>query len=891
MSGFLSLCLLFILPTEPTVQPFEDLRLVEERVNVTTQGRQVSLTIDGNDDRVVAVWTSQRQEAGSSGIYGRVLDAQLRPLGPERHLNSQIVGTQKRPAVAMASDGAPWIVWQTQGPGGWGIVLRQFDTDLRPMGPEIPVDTASDAAALRPTVALAPTGEILVSWQAFDTATSSGTGIRARLFSADGQPLGGEIQITDRASAQMPGTLLLDDARFVVLWAEKDGPSSRLAAATLSTAEGRLMQRRVLDTPSGRPAIEPSMSRVDRGTEPSQLAIGWMQQDDDGYSVWARRFDVDLTPAAAAFEVATSADGWQSGATIHNLGSGRLAVLHNHDAAPATPHPAVALGQDIWLHTFDAEDRRDALPRRFNRAIEGNQRLATASAPRRAMSPGDGQLIVAWQGATPGDGHGVHLTALASNDDFPALESASRLHHTAAPAVPAVAPVPPIWRPNFRPSPRLEGLVGGADFGFEAIEETPWTPPDPEIAVSPDQLMFTSNGAITAFTKDGTMQWVDEIEGGTGFWGALGTGGLVFDPEVAWDPHAQRFVAMANEDTDGLPYFLLAVSRDNHPDDADDWHKYRFEVSAFTQGSNFIDSPNLALNRDYIFLTADFFGPDKYLLFVIDKSSVLEGGAATFAADLIVGTQSMGVPVVTETTTSTLYIVESTEFGTNDSVILHAVTDPFGSFNRETVTLPVDTYTFPIDPPQRDTTVRPELFEPRFWSVAQAGGSIWAVHHVDSSRVRVRWYEFALNGWPESPDMPTLVQSGEIDLGDGIHTFFPSLDADAQGNAAITFSRSATDEYISIWRAVRTASMPAGTFGPAVMVQESANAETSGRWGDYSGTQADPGEPGVFWGIHQFTNGTTDSWRTWAARYDAAASLFIDGFESGDTSSWSATNP
>ena len=42
---------------------------------------------------------------------------------------------------------------------------------------------------------------------------------------------------------------------------------------------------------------------------------------------------------------------------------------------------------------------------------------------------------------------------------------------------------------------------------------------------------------------------------------------------------------------------------------------------------NDIDSPNLALSRDYVLLTADFFGPDKYLIYVIDKSSILEGGA------------------------------------------------------------------------------------------------------------------------------------------------------------------------------------------------------------------------------------------------------------------------
>lgn len=882
MQGFLSLCLLLFMPMTPN-QLFDGHQIVEERVNVTTQGRQQSLTIDGDRDRLYAVWTSQRQEAGSSGIYGRVLDAGLQPLGPERHLNSQLAGTQERPSLAVANDDTVWVAWQTQGPGGSRIVLRHFDSELQPLSAEIAAESSISGMATRPTLAVSPADTLLLSWQVYGQQG----GIHSRLFDPAGQPLSDEIVLSSETSAMMPGTLHFDDQRFVVLWVQKDAERSGLVAASLSSRDGRLLSRSSLSPQHASSAIEPAMTVAEDGQGQPQLAITWMQQGNDGYDVWAQRFDSALRPAAAAFQVATSQRGWQSGATIHHLADGHLAVLHNRDTSQSQQ------GQDIWLHTFDVDDRPVAPARRFNRASEGNQRLATASAPQRVMVGENGDLIVAWQGTSAGDGHGVHVTGLLSPSNTPAGSTTDRAKHSmAAPTVLDVAPIPPIWRLNFQPSPRLEGLGGGTDFGFEAIAETPWTPPDPDVAVGPDQLLFTSNGAITAFDKNGTQQWVDEIEGDIGFWGALGTGGLVFDPEVVWDPHAERFVAMANEDTDGLPYFLLAVSQDSHPDDADDWHKYRFEVSAFTAGSNFIDSPNLALNRDFIFLTADFFGPDKYLLYVIDKPSVLNGGMASVATDLIVGTQSMGIPVVGNDSTSALYIVESTEFGSNDTVILHAIIDPLGVFDRQQVPITVDTYTFPIDPPQRDTTVRPELFEPRFWSVSQAGDSIWAVHHVDSGRVRVRWYEFALNGWPDSVNMPTLAQSGEIDLGDGIHTFFPSIDADVQGNAAITFSRSATDEYISIWRAVRTSAMPTGTFGTAVMVQESANAQTAGRWGDYSGTQADPVVPGSFWGIHQFTNGLTDSWRTWAARYDVSTQLlFTDGFESGDTSSWSSQVP
>lgn len=886
MSGFLSLCVLLLTQGQPPAHLWPEHQLVEQRINVHTHGRQTELTLAGDEDRLVAVWTSQRQEAGSSGVYGRVLDAALQPLGPEIHLNSQMIGRQEHPAVTMAHDGSFWVTWQSSGPGGWRIVWRHFDADLKPLGEEMAVETDPSGMATRPTVAVASSGTMLLTWQLQATDDEHPGGIRGRLFDATGQPLGDVLTLSGHGSANSPSTLSLDGERFVTVWTEAQGRRSRIHAASLAAGDGRIVHRAILHDDPEHPAVEPSAATLLDARGSAQLAISWMQSSDRGYDVWAQRFDSRLRPVADAFQVADHdgqrlGQGWQSGATVHGLPHGSLAILHNHDGLA---------GEDLWLHTFDHLDRRLAPPWRFNRFSEGDQRLWPASAAPRTLSLGDRQLVVAWQGASPGDGHGVHLTSLVPSQTVAQSTLSPRRHQRAAPPVDAVAPVPPIWRPDFRPSPRLEGLLGGADFGFEAIAETPWTPPDPDVAAGPDLLMFTTNGAVSVFDKSGSQLWVDEIEGAEGFWGAQGAGGLVFDPEVTWDPHAERYVVMANEDTNGLPYFLLAVSRDDHPDDAADWHKYRFEVSAFTTGSTFIDSPNLGLNRDFIFLTADFFGPDKYLLFVIDKTSVLEGGVAITAADLITGRQSMGIPVVRKTDTSALYIVESTEFNDNDTIVLHAITDPLTTFDRVEVPLTVPDYSFPIDPPQMGTAVRPELFEPRFWSVAQAGDSIWAVHHVDNARVRVRWYEFALNGWPDSVDAPTLVQSGEIDLGEGVHSFFPSIDADAQGNAAITFSRSATDEFISIWRAVRTPSMPLGTFGSAVMVQESANANVSGRWGDYSGTEADPAAPGTFWGVHQFTNGSTTSWRTWAARYDEAT-FFSDGFESGDTTSWSSAVP
>ena len=68
-------------------------------------------------------------------------------------------------------------------------------------------------------------------------------------------------------------------------------------------------------------------------------------------------------------------------------------------------------------------------------------------------------------------------------------------------------------------------------------------------------------------------------------------------------------------------------------------------------------------------------------------------------------------------------------------------------------------------------------------------------------------------------------------------------------------------------RALRSATDPPGTFRPVQVVQTSANPYTINRWGDYSGTQADPLEADTFWGHHEFSDTGGGTWTTWAARY------------------------
>lgn len=847
-------------PTEETSLAPLDLRA--SLFEASTQSR-TALDV-APDGTVFTTWDSRRQEAGTYGVFARVFDAQGNALSEELHVNQTVANMQQRPAVAATQDGAAWFLWESFGQDGegTGLVARKFARNaagqFAAASSEVAVNLSRAGDQTQGVLATHPSGAVLALF--------------ASQIESDGQ-LQGRFQLAARrldqeAAAQMTVTELAEGSdELPTLAAAGDGFVASWTRRGVGADSGVYLQQLSLD---GEPIDAPQRVGAPESIEPSldaradgSFVLAWMAPHPKGYVVQSLSFDADGVAQSEILTHAEPTEGWLSGVAVACAADGGYSVVFNRDRGDLS-------GEDIFERRVSASGQLSS-EWTVTRNLDGRQAVTAGTGARRVARLDGGALAVAWDGdAQLGDSSAAHLTLRGRfTQDLDGLAQASRSGEAVGMWSTEQLAIPPIWDPNWTPQERLLFPNAAAgDFGFEAVPGTGWTPPDPEMAVGPDRIGVMTNGRIAMFDKNGVEQWRDEIENSFGFWGSLGATGFVFDPEICWDPHDQRFVAMACErSSSGTSEFLLAVSKDATPDNANDWHKYRINVTS-TAGND-IDSPNLSVSRGYLLLTADFFGPDKYLLHIIDKASIYSGGAPTFVEELITGTsqQSMGIPVVYDNT-DTLYIVQSTENTNNNQIILHAIENPFTAYSRTTRSLSVNNYTYPNQPPQRGSSSRPFLFEPRFWSVAQRNGSIWAVHHVNSARARVKWYEFDLQGWPMSGSNPTVRQFGTINLGDEIHTYFPSIHVDGQNNAAITFARSSPDEYISIGRVTRAASDPLGTMRPAQVVQVSQNAHTSGRWGDYSGTQADPTTDGVFWGHHEFTNGSTGSWRTWVARYD-----------------------
>jgi hypothetical protein len=166
---------------------------------------------------------------------------------------------------------------------------------------------------------------------------------------------------------------------------------------------------------------------------------------------------------------------------------------------------------------------------------------------------------------------------------------------------------------------------------------------------------------------------------------------------------------------------------------------------------------------------------------------------------------------------------------------------------------------------------------------------------------RARWYELDTSG-----AAPTLVQTGQIDPGPGLHTYLPSIDIAPNGDLGMTYVQSSAatadfnsdgfaDGYLSMYVTGRKATDPLGTMQPPVLVKAGEATYTFSvadpppyRVGDYGGLVVDPVN-GTFWAGNEYATHAVPppnysrpfgNWGTWIANFsigdDGPSALLAD---------------
>jgi hypothetical protein len=867
------------------------LRQIEVRANTHTKagqdGAAVGIDAAGN---LVVIWGSRRQEGGNWGVFGQSFDPLGRPLGTETHVNESTAGAQWHPDLAVASDGSSWAVWESNAPGDadGAIVARRFGPGLSPLSGDVVVSQRVSGYHGTPTVAIDPQGRALVCWV---SSLNSRTTVLGRFLSADGAPLGNEFEL-----AAVPGH---DDSsvavafqktgaegagRFVVAWGRAEAGTDLGIFARVVDAAGGFAGPEI--AVSGAPGIEPSLGCDEDG----RFVVAWMTEEahSGAYGVSAARFASDGKLVQAPWTVAPALlpeAGWQNGAAVAVADDGRFLIAYNAFDANLPPlDPADK--EDIQRRTrpssvlaqaYGPEGMAVGGAFRVNAFDKGTQQLTPARAAARVVWGSQGQVALAWSGRTDqSERSGVGLTLLAPGSlDAPTPVAVAPAAAVVEMAEADLAPPEPNAEAPGRPD--ADQAIAGDDFGFQAWAATEWTPPDPDLAVGPDHIVSVVNMALRIHDKQGNLLFNQDLRNNNGFFGQ-GAGDFMFDPVAFYDHQTQRFVVGCAE-YDAKEGLWVAVSDDSNPMGA--WKT--FYHNTISKGG-FPDFENMGVDEDAIYFANDHFGNFTNWVTAFDKAALVNGQNPSVKtiktnSDIL----SLGSIKNYDTGTSVQYFVSAWS-GQATKLRIEAIRDPLGNINKSTFLLTVPGFSDPLDAPQKGTATKIAAIDTRIKNGVQRDGHVYVAHGVvpaGQNRTMVRWYEIDPRGWPDSGQDPVLVQSGNIDLGNGIYTWFPDVTVDQFGTMGIVYARSSSTEYASVNRAFRYKDDPAGTLQDHRIMVSSTSADFSGRWGDYFGIETDPAEPGTFWGHGEYR---TDNWRTWVGKFSTAVPCPADCDGSGDLS-------
>ena len=413
---------------------------------------------------------------------------------------------------------------------------------------------------------------------------------------------------------------------------------------------------------------------------------------------------------------------------------------------------------------------------------------------------------------------------------------------------------------------------------WPAIVQSPWTPPDPSIAVGENHIVQVVNMEIAWFDKDGTKLFQQTLDstGDPGFFEELGAGSFTFDPKCFYDTIRERYVVLALEKYSGEAWITFAVSDDDDPEGI--WYKYRTYAIIDIDGTTYwVDYPGFGFDGTAWYVTGNLFrdqgggsGFAGTLIRSIDPAGPLAGEDVEYV-DYLPGGASTQVAQVPDGDDPVIFVRGL------DSTALRFVhlTDPLGEPTMDRATVAVPEYTSPNDLPPTPGGSPLNAIDSRILNVMVRNGHLWTGHSISTSedpKTVGRWYEFDLAGWPgDSSAEPYLVQSGEIRPGEDIYTCFPAIAVNGAGNAAIVYTQSSDLEVPTLRVAGRVQSDPLGTLGASEIIATSTDVpDWSGsyRWGDYFDAAMDPTNDNIYWVTGQIF--TPNGWQTEIASFMVA---------------------
>ncbi|MCP5155360.1 MAG: tandem-95 repeat protein [Ectothiorhodospiraceae bacterium] len=249
----------------------------------------------------------------------------------ERQVNQTTLNAQEAPASALLTDGSYVVVWESLGQdgAGEGIYARLFDANGNPLGAELPVNTTTADDQRLPDVAALSGGGFVVVWND-DIADGSGSGIFGQRFDGAGVAQGTEFRVnttvfTTQNEAAVTG---LADGGFVVTWTSQgqDGSGAGIYAQRYDASGVATGAEARVNTTTNSAQSDSSVSALADGG----FVVVWADQsgtaDTSSTGVIGQRFDAAGAAVGGEFRVNTETDSTQDEPSVTGLQGGGFVV-------------------------------------------------------------------------------------------------------------------------------------------------------------------------------------------------------------------------------------------------------------------------------------------------------------------------------------------------------------------------------------------------------------------------------------------------------------------------------------------------------------------------------------------------------------------------------------
>ncbi|MEH2081064.1 MAG: putative Ig domain-containing protein [Nostoc sp.] len=293
--------------------------MAEFQVNTNTIGNQLNpaVAMDADGDFIIS-WESSGQDGSGSGIYAQRYNSAGVAVGDEFQVNTNTIGNQLNPTVAINATGDFVISWQSQDASGSGIYAQRYKSSGVAIGGEFQVNTSTNNNQVNPTIAMDADGDLVISWTSYGQ-DGSGDGIYAQRYNNAGVAQGGEFQVNTHAdNFQYNPTVAMDaDGDFVISWTSynQDGYGNGIYAQRYNHAGqaqgGEFQVNSDIDYDQTNSTIA-----IDADGD---FVISWQSYnyiDGYGFEIYAQRYNSFGVAQGSNFKVNTKKDKDQVNPTV-----------------------------------------------------------------------------------------------------------------------------------------------------------------------------------------------------------------------------------------------------------------------------------------------------------------------------------------------------------------------------------------------------------------------------------------------------------------------------------------------------------------------------------------------------------------------------------------------